>query len=184
MSTELADDFLASTLPEKEAHGEVVLTDPAKADKLVWKIDRLKDEQHRIVRFTKQQIEELQAFEERKILALQGQIDWLSGVLERYVRAEYDRSAGKTRSIDLPHGKLQLRAQPETYTYDDGKILGWAKKRGATHLYRTQRVVLRPEVKKFVKTSGEIPDGVTIEPAGEPKFYIQFKEEDNGARDD
>lgn len=174
----LIDEFLAEVLPEGEVGAEIVLRDPGAVDYQIQRIARLKAKQDEIVAFTKKQVEELLAYQDLRLETLQKEIDWRSGPLEVYVRDVHRKSDGKTKSLDLPHGKLKLIKQPDKYELEEGIVLNWIEIYHPDLWYRLCKItvsVRKDEIKKFIKETGELPDGVVIEPVGEPKFHLELK---------
>lgn len=178
--TEVEEDFLSEVLPEEEVGAEIVLEDPRAADYQIQRIARLKKKQDEVKLFVKKQLEDLGAYLERRLSILQGEMDWRAKPLEIYVRDAYRRSGGKTKSMDLPHGKLQLRAQQEKFNYDDAKILAWTEvnPQAKRAFVKTVESIQYDKLKEFIKQGGEAVDGVTIEPSGEPTFYLKLKEDE------
>ena len=178
----IEDDFLEEMLPDEEIGAEIVLEDPAQADYQIQKIARLRKKQGEITAFVQGQIKTLQEYLGRKLASLEMEISWRSQPLERYVREVYRRSEGKTKSLDLPHGKLKLRAQQDQYLCDEPMVLQWADSHPeeAQNFVLIKRIIAMNDLKKFIKDTAEIPDGVTIEPVGEPKFYLELKNEEKG----
>ena len=74
------------------------------------------------------------------------------------------------KSISLPSGRVRFRKVPDKFIYDDQAIITWAKQ----HLPEAVRIKEEPDkaaIKAHVKATGELPDGLTIEPQ-EPKFEV------------
>jgi len=172
----IEDDFLAEILPVGEVGAEIVLEEPAQADHQIQRIARLMQKGEDIKGFVAGEMKRLQEYLERKLQTLQGEIDWRSGPLEIYMR-DANRRNPKIKSLDLPHGKLKLRAQQDKFEIDEEKVLGWAGDhlQEAASFTETKIVIRKDNLKKFIKETGEMVDGVTIEPAGESKFYLEIK---------
>ena len=74
------------------------------------------------------------------------------------------------KSISLPSGRVRFRKVPDKFIYDDQAVIAWAKQ----HLPEAVRIKEELEkntIKAHVKATGELPDGLTIEPQ-EPKFEV------------
>lgn len=172
----LETDFLAEVAPE-EIGAEVVLENPAQVDYQIQKIARFKAKQEEIKAFAKRQIEDAQNWMEGRLKTLQDQIDWFSSPLEVYIRGLHRKTEGKQKSLDLPHGKLKLIKQSDKFEYDEEAIFGWLKDRPdlSAQVVGSKLFILKDKLKKWVKDTGETPDGVTITPAEEPKFFIDIK---------
>lgn len=180
IEVEVEEDFLSEVLPEAEVGAEIVLIDSAQVDYQIQKIAQLKKRQDTVKLFVKKQLDDLTAYLERRLSVLQKEMDWRSQPLEIYVRDAYRRSGGKTKSLDLPHGRLQLRAQQDRFICDDAKILAWTEANPPAKrvFVKTVELVLHDKLKDFIKRTGEAVNGVTIEPAGEPTFSIKLKDEE------
>lgn len=178
MSTpNLQKEFLEEVGPE-EVGAEVVFENPTQVDYQIQRIARLKAKQEEIKAFAKRQIEDAEKWMEGRLKTLQGHIDWFSGPLELYIRDLHAKTEGKQKSLDLPHGRLKLIKQSDRFDYDEKVILEWAWKRkeGVPQFVVQKPVIDKKELKAFVKDTGEIPDGVTVESAVVPKFLIEIKE--------
>jgi hypothetical protein len=80
----------------------------------------------------------------------------------------------KLKTIKLPHGKLLLRAQQSEYTYDEAKLIPWAKD-NLPEAVQIKEQLLKGPIKTYVKETGEIIDGLTIE-ARPDKFSVEVTE--------
>jgi type IV secretory pathway VirB4 component len=175
----IEDDFLAEVLPEGEIGAEIVLEEPAQADHQIQRIARLMQKQKEIEAFVQEEMKRLQEYLERKLKTLQGEIDWRSGPLEIYMR-DANRRNPKIKSLDLPHGKLKLHAKQDQLILEEDKVWGWINRHPVEtddySLVKTTREIQKSSIKDFIKKTGEVVDGVTIVPAGEPSFKIVVKE--------
>jgi len=181
----IEDDFLAE-VTGGEVGGEIVLEDPAQADYLIQRIARLQRKQAEITVFVTGEMKRLQGFLERKLGTIQAEIDWRSGPLELYVRDAYRRSEGKIKSLDLPHGKLQLRAEQTKVILEEDKFWKWVGEHPdeSKVFIEPNPVIKKDQLNDYVKRTSEIMDGqlvssvdgITILLPGEPKFSIKIKE--------
>jgi hypothetical protein len=176
------DDFLTEVAPEEEVGAEIVFESPAQIDYQIQKIARLKKQQDEVKLFVKKQFEDLGKYLEERLSILQKKMDWLAQPLEIYIRDAYRRTEGRMKSLTLPHGKLKLRMQQDKFIYDEPAILSWAKADPslAERFIEIKESIRKDQIKNYTKETGEIPLGVTIEPAGEPAFYLVLKEDEGG----
>lgn len=174
--TERVDEFLSEVLPEEEIGAEIVLEDPGQADYQIQRIARLRKKQDEIVAFVSQQTGELEAYLDKRMSVLQKEIDWRSSPLEIYVRDANRKSDGKVKSLDLPSGKLKLRAEREKFECEDEKVLHWCDVHGVERIINVTRRIDKRELSGYIKDTGEMPEGVTIIPPGEPRFHLEIKE--------
>lgn len=175
---EIREDFLAEVLEGEEVGAEIVLDDPVQADYQIQRIARLRRKQEQITATVTRQMEQLQVYLEIHLTRFQKEIDWRAGPLEIYARDAHRRSKGKIKSLDLPHGKLKLRAQREKVECDEPKILAWCDDHAeeAQNFIDIIRRINKSNLQKYVKGTGEVPDGVAIVPPGEPNFHLEFKD--------
>ncbi|KPL01713.1 MAG: hypothetical protein AMJ73_10075 [candidate division Zixibacteria bacterium SM1_73] len=179
MATKILEEFLEEVAPE-EVGAEVALENPQQADYQLQKIKKINAEMDAVEDFARSQIEAIENWKDGRLKTLQGRYDWLAKPLEIYIRALHRKTEGKQKSLDLPTGKLKLRADQDQYEYDEETLFNWvvdnADYAEKYDLVRVKKFVDKKNIKDFVKTTGEIPEGVIITPAGEPRFYIEFKE--------
>jgi hypothetical protein len=99
-------------------------------------------------------------------------IEFMKGALEPWAK---EKLAGlKDRSFSLPAGKCGFRKGSDAVNWnedlfgpDDAEKLGIPVK--------TVKSVLKTEVKKYIKSTGNIPDGVILI-EGVDKFYVKLDE--------
>ena len=80
----------------------------------------------------------------------------------------------KIKTLSLPGGKLQLRAQQPEYSYDDEKILPWAKENLPESVV-VKETVNKTMLKGYLKDTGEVVPGVLVEPRPE-KFNVEVQD--------
>jgi len=176
MSTKILEEFLEEVAPE-EVGAEVALENPAQADYQLQKIRKINAEIETVQEFAKSQIEAIENWKEGRLKTLQGRWDWLAKPLEIYIRGLHRKTQGRQKSLDLPTGKLKLRADQDRFEYDEQKIFDWIKEQERQEEF----ILLKPtlnkrELKQHAKETGEEIPGLIITPAGEPRFHIEFKE--------
>lgn len=83
-----------------------------------------------------------------------------------------------TKSIKLigSGARIQSRQQPDKITFEDEEaLITWAETNGAPHLVRVKKSIAKAELNKHVKETGELPEGVAVEP-GEIVFTLKLPE--------
>lgn len=121
-----------------------------------------------------QEIDLIQNFMLTKNSKLQGQVDGIMSQLESLIkdRNEKDKSV---KSIDLPHGLIRLHKTPNKVEVSDlDKFMSVATSDMITAVSEQLKPNLNG-IKKYVKLSGRIPEGISII-EGTEKFSIKIKE--------
>ena len=146
----------------------------------VRKIKHLRDQQNENRILAAEEIDRIQAWEKGENDKLQGDIDFFENLLKDYHYMVLDADP-KAKTIKLPHGQLQLRAQQPAFEKNNDKLLAWIKKNGLS-LIRVKEEADWGELKKQVdvtddgtviyKDTGEVVDGVTAE-VRPPKFSVK-----------
>jgi hypothetical protein len=75
------------------------------------------------------------------------------------------------KTIKLPHGSLKMRAQQPEFVYDEEALLEWARKVMPSSII-VKESFPKQIAKDWLKTTGELPDGVTITERPE-KFSVE-----------
>lgn len=93
-------------------------------------------------------------------------------VAERFCREKIRH--GKTKSVKLEWGTLGFRTKPaKLVVADEAKVLAAAKANPTmAAIVRMKESVAMEPLKAYVEASGEMPDGVELEPARE-NFYVK-----------
>jgi len=131
------------------------------------------------------EIDKIQAWVESETKQLQSDENFFTALLEGYHRRLFAED-NKKKTVKLPHGSLQLRAQEPAYTKDDKKIIEWAEQN------RPELVITPPQpekelswgdMKKTIKVigrqvtctvTGEVVPGIEAMER-DPKFSVKFK---------
>jgi len=115
----------------------------------------------------------LNSWEVAKLLPLDRQCEFIGAQLQVAVRALAEKTNGKVKKLDTPHGYIQLRKQPSKLVVDDEEkaVLFLALK--DERFVRVVQSVDKTEVKKAM-LAGEVADvpGVTLEQPTEDKATI------------
>lgn len=119
-------------------------------------------------------IDEMMQWQKQKIDSLNKQINHLAGPLKFYLRSKFEATEGKIKSVSVPSGRIQLVQPKDSFQWTNAnELLAWAKKNlpDAVH---TKEEVLKPQIKKHVNATGDIPDGVDVKLGSEqkPTFHI------------
>lgn len=92
--------------------------------------------------------------------------------LHRWVRQQIAERGGKRKCLDLPAGRVGFRQQKEKMIVeDDARALAWAKTHCPTAV-KVQESLLKAELNEHVQATGELPEGVRLEPEHE-SFYVK-----------
>lgn len=79
----------------------------------------------------------------------------------------------KLKTVSLPGGKLAIRKQQPEYSYDEVKLLSWAKD-NLPDAVVTKESISKTVVKDYIKETGEILPGVDIQDRPD-KFEIKLE---------
>lgn len=92
--------------------------------------------------------------------------------LERWAKNQLDQHQGRRKSVLLLSGTVGFRKLAESLVVEnEGRLLIWARKHCKKAIAVIERVS-RTTLKQHLAATGELPDGVRIQPAQE-KFYIK-----------
>ena len=161
------DSFIDDLLAE----AEVKEKDEALAyyDLVVKEIARLEREIAEITSNTDREVQIIKSWALDRNVKYHGRIEVLKLKLESFIRAQ------DKKTIDLPHGTLKLRQNPDKIEVTDLEaFLAVANK---------DMVTIKPEeikpslsgIKKFITMTTKIPNGITVK-EGEITFKLTLKE--------
>jgi len=128
------------------------------------------------------EIDKIQAWVESETKQLQADENFFTALLEGYHRRLFEQD-NKKKTIKLPHGSLQLRAQEPVYTKDDKKIIAWAEKNRPELVISPPKELSWGELKKQTKVierqvfdtvTGEVIPGIEAMER-DPKFSVKLK---------
>lgn len=139
-------------------------------------LGRLKEAKDFIKQVDEQEADEIIRIKARAQIirsAHEGEIEFLlerySAMLEKFTASQIEGK--KTRSIDLLNGRIGFRKSPAALEIEDADaLLSWAKA-NLPEAVKTVETVQKTPCKKYVESTGEIPDGAVYSP-GVDKFYI------------
>lgn len=139
------------------------VTDQGSANWLVRKIVNARDYRKRVERWAEQEIARAER-EEAFFFSRFG------GQLEQWVRRHLSETGSRKRSVNLPAGRVGLRAVgPSVVVEDSDAVITWAR----THCpqaieERTTVRIIKRHLNEHVEQTGELPEqGVTVRPAGD-----------------
>lgn len=99
-------------------------------------------------------------------------INYFTALLQEYMIKELEKDP-KSRSIKLPSGTVRFRKQQPEWQFEDEKVISWLKS-NKPELIRTIEKYDKNDIKKIVKETGEIIDGIKIENR-EDKFEVDVE---------
>ena len=149
--------------PEHMEQEAFAVSDQQSAEWTVRKIAEHRRRQREVDELYQAELYRLKKWMEKETEKEQNSILYLESLLIPWAQAQ-------DKSVSLPSGRVRFRKMPDNFIYDDQAIITWAKK----HLPEAVRVKEEPDkaaIKAHVKATGELPDGLTIEPQ-EPKFEV------------
>jgi len=158
--------------------GEMNLDDPITTDEVVegqttankylYVISKLRNEIEKVKAVGQDQIESAQAYIDRESNKREKTIDFLSERLHLFMMGQ------DQKTISLPNGDLKMRArQDKVQVVDEEKVLAWIKSGSSDFdsMLRIKEMINKAEMKKYIKETGDIPDGVEVE-SQEPSFSV------------
>ena len=123
-------------------------------------------------------IDKITKWRDGKIGTLQARINFFKTPMEGYLRNLYEQSQGKTKSVSVPSGRIQLRLPADKFNFQDEEAtLVWAKEQDAQKFVRMKEELNRKEIVSHCKTTGDVPPGIEIVKAEKPDFIIVLPEE-------
>jgi len=137
---------------------ETPVGDPDLANRILHVIGSIEAEIAEIKVVAQKQIDRAEVFMEIETQKRQKTVDFLTARLHLFAM-----TSGK-RTVNLPNGSLKLIKRQEKFEYiDTDKVIEWIKVNDRSgDLIRVKEEINKAEVKKYVKETGEIPDGLEI----------------------
>ena len=134
--------------------------DMDKANSILYVIGKITSEMDEVKAVSQKQIDRAVMFQDNECKKMQGTIDFLTGRLHGYAL-----NSGK-RTVSLPNGKLKLiKRQDKFDVVDEEKEFAWITQNQLdSTLVRLKSELNKAEIKKYAKSTGEIPDGVEVTP--------------------
>lgn len=150
---------------------EEVVEGQTTANKYLYVIKKMRDEIENVKAVGQDQIKSAEAYINSESKKRENTIAFLSQRLHLYMMGQ------DQKTINLPNGALKMRAmQDKVNVVDEPKVLAWIKDQGfpQTQMLRIKEMINKAEIRKYIKESGEIPDGVDVE-TQEPSFSVVTK---------
>ena len=151
-------DSLMNDMPD--LHEDSFEVDMDKANSILYVIGKIQGEMDEVKAVAQKQIEKAKMFQDAECNKMQRTIDFLTARVHGFAIA-----SGK-RTVNLPNGKLKLiKKQDKFEITDQDAVLSWIRENKLEDtLIRIKEDVNKTEVKKYFKTTGEIPDGLEVTP--------------------
>lgn len=162
--------LLYDGVDEPEAPAGFAVKDLATAD---WAVGKAKfattaiAERKAYAEFMKRKID---GWLEGEIKKYDNTIAQMSILLEPWVKEKLEGQ--KDRSIKLPAGKAGFRKTPDKIEMDQEGFVPQARELGIP--IQVREYVNKTDVKKYLQSSGHVPDGVVVIP-GHDKFYLEVE---------
>jgi len=149
-------DTLIDDMPD--LHEESFEVDMDKANSILYVIGKIQREMDDVKAVAQKQIDKARMFQDAECNKMQRTVDFLTARVHGFAMA-----SGK-RTVNLPNGKLKLiKKQDKLEVLDEAVVLKWIDDNNLTDtLIRTKHEINKAEVKKYFKSTGEIPDGLEV----------------------
>ncbi len=151
-------------------HQKFKVADKASAEWCLRKIAAYKKEMQENQDIVNAEIQRLNEWLTQVNKHSQERIDYLTGLLQEYLTKVAEEDP-KCKSIKLPHGTIRFKKQQPEWIYNDEKILKWLKQ-NKPELIQIIEKYNKNDIKRLVKETGEIIDGVEIQ-FKEDKFEVE-----------
>lgn len=148
------------------------ITDKASAEWALRKIRAYKQQIKENEELYNAEIQRLNEWLESVNKKANDNIDYFTALLQEYMIKELEKDP-KNRSIKLPSGTVRFRKQQPEWQFDEEKVINWLKN-NKPELVKVIEKFDKNDVKKIVKETGEIVDGVKIE-SREDKFEVDVE---------
>ena len=169
------------SVPELAAENSVPFQVDA-TEKAIWamrKISTIDQGIEEIDKAADAEVERVNTWRAEEIKRISSQRSFFEGLLEGYHRRIMADNP-KQKTIKLPHGQLQIRAQQPEFVRDDKKIIEWADKEMPAVITREPKLdwgTLKDSLKivenMAMTSQGEVIPGITVVPRGD-KFSVKL----------
>lgn len=143
-----------------EEHTRFKIEDKSQASWALKKIAKIIAEKRENEEVANIEIERTKNWLKKENEELERHESFFEFLLHEYHRKELEIDP-KSKTIKLPFGTLKMRTQQPEYLYDDEKLIVWAKNY-LPEAVQVKESVLKTPIKKHIKETGEVIDGVTI----------------------
>lgn len=151
----LVDPGASNTASSSEPERRFRVENAATANWVLRKVIEARQYQERVRNWAQQEQRKAERRERRLMMRF--------GVeLEAWLRHELNERGGRTKSVNLPTGRVGLRRPtPRLVVADEAALKHWAGQH-ASHLLHTVVSVSLPGVRQHFKDTGELPDGTEL----------------------
>ena len=167
----MENSFIDQLLAEAEMKEKKL--EQAQLDLILIEIRKLEDQVEKNFDTAAQEREIIKNWALERNEMLTNRIEWLSKKLETYLREE------NLKTLNLAHGIIRLRKQPEKITVmDEEKFY----KKATSDLLNIIPETAKPDllkIRSWIRRTGRIPEGVEVS-TQEEKFSYTIKRNDNG----
>jgi len=168
----------------EEAKEQLTLDSPESACRALRKIQVLKKKAAEIERIADAEINRINEWRAEELRKLNDNIAWFEALLYAYHHLELERDPNR-KTIKLPYGTLQIRAQQPVFHRDEETLFNWVAKNKPKYLVPQDPKLDWAGLKSTLKVAGNVlidPEtgeqvpGVTVEERP-PKFSVKVEEE-------
>ena len=146
-----------------------------------FRLAKIKAINHKIEDFevyAQKLIDKITKWRDIKIETLQSRMNFFKTPMEGYLRNLYEQTQGKTKSVSVPSGRIQLRMAADKFNFrNDELTLVWARQQDPLRFVRTREELNKKEIVSHCKYTGKVPPGIEIVKAENPDFIIVLPEE-------
>ena len=178
--TEQLDEYLNEDIEEVTKNSAPFIVNSV--DKAIWAMRKIATIDQSIAEVDKAAdavVDRTNAWRVEEVKRISSQRGFFEGLLEGYHRRIMADNP-KQKTIKLPHGQLQIRAQQPEFVRDGKKIIEWADKEMPVVITREPKLdwgTLKDSLKiveNIAMTSqGEVVPGITVVPRGD-KFSVKL----------
>ena len=174
INTPIDNGYIEDNLPSEDEYAEEPhISDEADVNKTLGYIAYWERKREGVRRTTEAEQKRLGSWMARSINKIDQKIAFHSAALQGYL------TRTKQRKVDVPNGKIYKRKQPTEYIFPNGKenpteYMDFCNRNKDEPFIITERRVDRNEVKKYIKSTGHIPDGVDVEFHDREKFHYKL----------
>ena len=148
-----------------EAKG-FTINDTQKAEWAVRKVAEHRAKQQKAKELYEKEVFRLKAWLQKETDKEENRIEHLQGMLYQWYITQNEKS------ISLPSGRVRIRKLPDKFNFtDETAVIAWAKVHQPKSI-RVKEEIDKNEIKRYIKETGEIPDGVEVEKP-EPVFEVK-----------
>jgi len=179
-AVEQLDEYLNEDIDEAVKSSVPFIVDTT--EKEIWAMRKISTIDRGIAEVDKAadaEVERVNTWRAEEIKRISSQRGFFEGLLEGYHRRIMAENP-KKKTIKLPHGQLQIRAQKPEFIKDDKKIIEWAEKEMPAIVTKEPKLdwgTLKDSLKiveNIAMTSqGEVVPGITVVPRGD-KFNVKL----------